>query len=293
MWAGEAAMRKCIPALRQVRYESISDLPRIQISHREKAFVVIPPVMRIFATSNGEQKVQVLFPVVQGLSHKQRQLMQQYNKLVDWQGLKLLSAERRQRDSLKRFERSVKVRKDWMRLKKELATLGQELPPGPAESLSAKRKEQSPDPTKRDASREEFGRRALAGGNIWESLSSLLTLLESFDQKNPEMGTDIVAGQMHQKTVQHYWVNIVKQQVTGGGCPTLRDTLIQPIEAALNQTTFLKRAQALLGKAIGEHTTQQNADVKSIINKDRQVAPKLIFGALVTWAIYTQRQLLL
>jgi len=80
---------------------------------------------------------------------------------------------------------------------------------------------------------------------------------------------------MHQKTVQHYWVNIVKQQVTGGGGGhTLRDTLIQPMEAALNQTTFLTQAQALLGKAISEHITQQNAEVKSIIKKDRQVAPK-------------------
>jgi len=82
--------------------------------------------------------------------------------------------------------------------------------------------------------------------------------------------------QMHQKTVQYYWVNIVKQEVTGGGCPTLRDTLIQPMEAALNQTTFLTQAQALLGNAISENTTQQNrdAEVKSIINKDRQVPPK-------------------
>ena len=79
---------------------------------------------------------------------------------------------------------------------------------------------------------------------------------------------------MHQKTVQHYWDNIVKQQVTGGGCPTLRDTLIQPMEAALNQTTFLTQAQALLGKETGEHTTQQNAQVKIVINKDCQVAPK-------------------
>jgi len=106
---------------------------------------------------------------------------------VEWQGLKLLSAERRQRNSLISFERSVEVWKDWIRLKKELATLGAELPP--AESLPAKRKDQSPDPTKRDASREEFGRRALAGGNMWDSLSCLLTLLESFDQNNPEMGT--------------------------------------------------------------------------------------------------------
>jgi len=44
----------------------------------------------------------------------------------------------------------------------------------------------------------------------------------------------------------------------------------------VNQTTFLTQAQALLGKAIGEHTTQRNVEVKSIINKDRQVAPKRI-----------------
>ena len=84
------------------------------------------------------------------------------------------------------------------------------------------------------------------------------------------MGIDSVTRHMHQKTVQHYWVNIVKQQVTGGGFPTLG----QPMEAALNQTTFPTQARALLGKAISEHTTQRNAEVKSIINKDRQVAPK-------------------
>ena len=64
-WAGEAAMRKGIPARRQAGYESISDLPRIQQSYREKASVVIPPVMRICATSNGKQRVQMLNPVVQ------------------------------------------------------------------------------------------------------------------------------------------------------------------------------------------------------------------------------------
>jgi len=83
-----------------------------------------------------------------------------------------------------------------------------------------------------------------------------------------------VARQMHHKTVQHYWVDIVKQQVTEGECPPRRDTFIQPMEVALNQITFLTQAQALLGKVIGEHTMQQNAEVKSIINEDRQVAPK-------------------
>ena len=109
--------------------------------------------------------------------------------------------------------------KDWIRLEKELATLGGELPA--AESSPAKRKKQSPDPTKRDASKEEFERRALAGGNMWNSLSCLLTILESFDKNNPDMGIDSVARQMHQKTLQRYWVNIVKQQVTGGGVPHL------------------------------------------------------------------------
>ena len=35
MWAGEAAMRKSIPTLRQAGYESISNLSRIQKSYRE------------------------------------------------------------------------------------------------------------------------------------------------------------------------------------------------------------------------------------------------------------------
>jgi len=136
---------------------------------------------------------------------------------VDWQGLKLPSAERRPRDSLKSFERLVEVWKDWIHLKKEIATFGTKLPP--AKLLLAKHKKQSPDPTKRDASKEEFGRRALAGGNMWDSLSCLVILWESFDKNNPEMGIDIVATQMHQKTVQHYWVSIVKQQVMWGDVP--------------------------------------------------------------------------
>ena len=107
-------MRKSIPALRQAGYESISDLPRIQQSYREKALVVIAPAMRICATSNGEQRVQVLTLVVRALSQIQRQLssMQQYFELVDWQGFTLPSAERRQRDGLKSLERSVEVGKD-------------------------------------------------------------------------------------------------------------------------------------------------------------------------------------
>ena len=69
--------------------------------------------MRICATSNGEKRVQVLIPVVQGLSQKQRQS----------------------------FERSVEVWKDWIPPKKELATLDEKLPP--VELFPAKRKKQS------------------------------------------------------------------------------------------------------------------------------------------------------
>ena len=38
MWAGEAAMRKSIPALKQAGYQSISELLRIQKIYREKAW---------------------------------------------------------------------------------------------------------------------------------------------------------------------------------------------------------------------------------------------------------------
>ena len=83
-----------------------------------------------------------------------------------------------------------------------------------------------------------------------ESLSCLLTIMESFDKNNPEIGTESLARQMHQKTVQHYWVNIDGSR--GGECPTLKETLIQPIEAAQIQTTLLAQAQVLLRKTIGE-----------------------------------------
>jgi len=56
-----AFSQKNIPALRQAGYESISDLPRIQQSYKQKALVVIPPVTRICATSNGKQRVKCSF----------------------------------------------------------------------------------------------------------------------------------------------------------------------------------------------------------------------------------------
>ena len=55
--------------------------------------------------------------------------------------------------------------------------------------------------------------------------------------------------------------------------------LIQPTEAALNPATFLTQEQALLGKAISERTTQQNAEFKSIINNDQVASKRMPLGA--------------
>jgi len=143
--------------------------------------------------------------------------MQQYVELVDGQGLKRPSAERRQGDSLKSFDRSVEVWKDWIGLEKQFATPSEELPP--VELLPAKRKKQGQDSAKRDVRKEEFGRRALAGGNMWDSLSCLLTLLKSFGkQMGPRI--DSVARQMHQKKVQTALLGQHSQATGhGGGVP--------------------------------------------------------------------------
>ena len=90
-----------------------------------------------------------------------------------------------------------------------------------SEIVTSRAQEADSRSNKEGRKQEEFGQRVLAGGNMWDSLSCLLTLLESFDKNNPEIGIDSVARKMHQKTVEHYWVNIVKQQVTGGGFPHL------------------------------------------------------------------------
>ena len=91
---------------------------------------------------------------------------------------------------------------------------------------------------------------------MWESLSCLLTSMKSSDKDNLEIGTESEARQRHHKTTRHCWVHIVKQQLVGR-----RDvlhsktvTLIQPMEADQNPTTFLTDTHALLGKAFGEHT---------------------------------------
>jgi len=89
--------------------------------------------------------------------------MQQYFELVDCHGLKLPSAERRQQDSLKSCERSVEVWKDWIRLRKNSQHLAKSCLQRNCHQPSARDRVHI---QQRETSKEEFGRRALAGGNI-------------------------------------------------------------------------------------------------------------------------------
>jgi len=89
------------------------------------------------------------------------------------------------------------------------------------------------------------------------------------------LGVNSVARQMHKQDGAALLGQHSQETSHGRGVSHIqRGLLIQPMKAALNQTKFLTQAQALLGKAISMHTTQQNAEIKSIINKDCQVAPK-------------------
>jgi len=129
------------------------------------------------------------------------------------------------------------------------------------ELLSANRKEQSPDPKKegrkqravrtKSASKGQlvgfFVMSAVTYGNSWQKQSR---------DEDRECGEADASKDGAALLLNH---TTVTQQVARRGCPTLRDALIQPMEAALNQPMFLTQAQALLGKAIGERTTRQNA----------------------------------
>jgi len=63
----------------------------------------------------------VRVPSAQGLHRTTQFLMQEYLNLVDWKGLKLPSAERRCKASVKKFERSPTVLAEWIELKEILA----------------------------------------------------------------------------------------------------------------------------------------------------------------------------
>ena len=76
-------------------------------SRSSKAYqdLLAPPQLRSSATSNGEPRVPGLVPNAQGF-HRTTQFLMEYLDLVAWKGFKLLSAARRCKASVKKFERS-------------------------------------------------------------------------------------------------------------------------------------------------------------------------------------------
>ena len=95
LWTGEQAMKKGISILKKAVFESVEDLPRIAVGFISKAYQDLPPQLRLSATSNSEQRVQVRVPNAQGLHRTNQFLMQAYLNLVVWKGLDLPSTEKR------------------------------------------------------------------------------------------------------------------------------------------------------------------------------------------------------
>jgi len=121
LWTGEEAMKKGIPILKRAGFESVEDLPRTAVGFSSKAYQDLPPRLRLSATSNGEQRVQVRVPNAQGLHRTTQFLIQEYLNLVNWKGLELPSTEKRCKTSVKKFERSPTVLAEWIELKETLA----------------------------------------------------------------------------------------------------------------------------------------------------------------------------
>jgi len=101
LWTG----KKDIPILKRARFESVEDLTRTAVDFSSKAYQDLPPQLRLSATSNGEQRVQVRVPNAQGLHRTTQFLMQEYLNLVDLKGLELPSTEK----CAKRISRNSKA----------------------------------------------------------------------------------------------------------------------------------------------------------------------------------------
>jgi len=120
LWTGEEAMKKGIPILKRVGFESVEDLPRRAVGFSSKAYQDLPPQLRLSATSNGGQRVRVRVPNAQGLHRTTLFLMQEYLNLVYWKGLELPSTQKRRKASVKKFERIKTVLAEWIELKETL-----------------------------------------------------------------------------------------------------------------------------------------------------------------------------
>ena len=116
-------MKKEVPTLRKARYKSVEDLSRTKRGFSSSAYQQLPSAFKVSETSNGEQKIRILVPQVEGLPSKTRLRMQEYLSLADWRELALPSTNIKRKESVKRFERSPSVWTEWAKLKETLATL--------------------------------------------------------------------------------------------------------------------------------------------------------------------------
>jgi len=104
------------PAVSRAGFENVEDLSRTTVDFNSKAYQDLPPQLRLYATSNGEQRVRLRVPNAQGLHRTPQFLIQEYLNLVDWKGLELPSTEKRCKANVKRFDRSPTVLAQWIEL---------------------------------------------------------------------------------------------------------------------------------------------------------------------------------
>jgi len=76
-------MKKFLPILKNAGFESVEDSPRTAVVFSSKAYQDLPLHLKLFATSNGEQRVRVLVLNAQGLHRTTQFLMQEYQNLFD------------------------------------------------------------------------------------------------------------------------------------------------------------------------------------------------------------------
>jgi len=219
LWTGEQAVKKGILILKRAGFESVEDLPRTAVGFSSKAYQDLPPQLRLSATLNGEQRVRLRVPNAQGLYRTTQFLMEGYLNLVDWKGLELPLTDKRCKVSVKKFERSPTVLAEWIELKETLAKFQAERGNETSDdkgsndmTSKAERKQKS------DASPVEFGRRSLAGGNVWDSHADLLKIMKLWG-----VGADDV--KEVREIVQHLFTNIVKLHVVSEIADRQRCTL--------------------------------------------------------------------
>jgi len=188
--------------------------------------------------------------------------MQEYLNLVDWRGLELPSTERRFKASVRKFERSLTVLKEWIELKETLAKFhserGNETSDVKGSDDMTSKAEQK---RKSDASPVKFCRRNLAGGNVWDSLAGLLKIMQLRG-----VGADDV--KEVREIVQHLFTNIVKparskrdSRQAKTHVDNLLLQLVDDMHSMWNADSFLDRAQELMKKAIDKHAKYTTAEL--------------------------------